>query len=133
MLQELALVLPGRLEREAHMKTIIDSAGAVASSVRLGSHTLVFDQPATVPGGGDLGPSPLDARAQIVGVLHRRRHIAQGEEDNVAVRDPRELQTLLQSVTGVLTTLLAGVAPSRCSLRGSEHEHHARIGYRADT
>ena len=51
-----------------------------------------------------------DAKAQIIKVLHRRRHIPQGEDDNFAVRDPRELQALLQSVTGMLTTLLAGVA-----------------------
>ena len=49
------------------MKVVISSAGAVASSVRIGSHTLVFDQPATVPGGGDLGPSPLDVLAATVG------------------------------------------------------------------
>jgi putative ABC transport system permease protein len=51
-----------------------------------------------------------DAKAQISQILHRRRHIAQGEEDNFSIRDPRELQSLLQSVTGMLTTLLAGVA-----------------------
>jgi putative ABC transport system permease protein len=51
-----------------------------------------------------------DAKAQIIKILHRRRHIPQGEDDNFAVRDPRELQALLQSVTGMLTTLLAGVA-----------------------
>jgi putative ABC transport system permease protein len=51
-----------------------------------------------------------DAKAQLVQVLHRRRHISAGEDDNFAVRDPRELQALLQSVTGMLTTLLAGVA-----------------------
>ena len=57
------------------------------------------------------GPELIeDAKTQIVRILHRRRHIAQGEEDNFAVRDPRELQSLLQSVTGMLTTLLAGVA-----------------------
>jgi putative ABC transport system permease protein len=32
------------------------------------------------------------------------------EEDDFAVRDPREVQALLQTVTGVLTALLAGVA-----------------------
>jgi uncharacterized OsmC-like protein len=42
------------------MKAIVESAGNVASRVRLGAHELVFDQPATVPGGGDQGPSPLD-------------------------------------------------------------------------
>jgi putative ABC transport system permease protein len=51
-----------------------------------------------------------DAKDQITAILRRRRHIAPGEDDNFAVRDPRELQALLQSVTGVLTTLLAGVA-----------------------
>jgi putative ABC transport system permease protein len=51
-----------------------------------------------------------DAKAQMIKVLHPRRHIPEGEDDNFAVRDPRELQALLQSVTGVLTTLLAGVA-----------------------
>jgi putative ABC transport system permease protein len=57
------------------------------------------------------GPDRIeDAKAQIVQILHRRRHVPEGEDDNFAVRDPRELQTLLQSVTGMLTTLLAGVA-----------------------
>jgi putative ABC transport system permease protein len=51
-----------------------------------------------------------DAKAQITQILHRRRHVPQGEEDNFSIRDPRELQSLLQSVTGMLTTLLAGVA-----------------------
>jgi putative ABC transport system permease protein len=51
-----------------------------------------------------------DAKAQITRILQRRRHVPQGEEDNFSIRDPRELQTLLQSVTGMLTTLLAGVA-----------------------
>ncbi|HET7545622.1 MAG TPA: ABC transporter permease [Polyangiaceae bacterium] len=57
------------------------------------------------------GPELIeDAKAQITRILQHRRHIPQGEEDNFAVRDPRELQALLQSVTGVLTMLLAGVA-----------------------
>jgi putative ABC transport system permease protein len=51
-----------------------------------------------------------DAKEQIARVLRHRRHISEGEDDNFAVRDPRELQALLQSVTGILTTLLAGVA-----------------------
>jgi putative ABC transport system permease protein len=51
-----------------------------------------------------------DAKREIVGVLHQRRHILPGEDDDFAVRDPREMQTLLQTVTGMLTTLLAGVA-----------------------
>ena len=51
-----------------------------------------------------------DAKNQIIDILRRRRHIPEGEEDNFAVRDPRELQALLQSVTRMLTTVLAGVA-----------------------
>ena len=42
------------------MKAIIESTGKVGSRVRLGGHELVFDQPTTVPGGEDRGPSPLD-------------------------------------------------------------------------
>ncbi len=45
------------------MKATIDSAGGVASRVILDSHELVFDQPSTVPGGMDRGPSPLDVLA----------------------------------------------------------------------
>ena len=51
-----------------------------------------------------------DAKDQIIQTLRRRRHIRPQEEDNFAVRDPREVQALLQSVTGMLTTLLAAVA-----------------------
>ncbi len=51
-----------------------------------------------------------DAKNQITEILRRRRHVPQGEDDNFSVRDPRELQALLESVTGMLTTLLAGVA-----------------------
>jgi putative ABC transport system permease protein len=51
-----------------------------------------------------------DAKDQVIQTLRRRRHIRPGEEDNFAVRDPREVQALLQSVTGMLTTLLAAVA-----------------------
>lgn len=42
------------------MKAVVESVGKVGSRVLLGSHELLFDQPATVPGGEDRGPSPLD-------------------------------------------------------------------------
>jgi uncharacterized OsmC-like protein len=42
------------------MKAIVESAGSVASRVRLGGHELTFDQPPAVRGGEDRGPSPLD-------------------------------------------------------------------------
>jgi hypothetical protein len=37
---------------EGTMKATIESAGGVASRVRIGNHLLTFDQPAPVPGGG---------------------------------------------------------------------------------
>jgi len=49
------------------MKTIIESAGGVASRARIGSHELTFDQASPVPGGEDRGPSPLDVMAVAVG------------------------------------------------------------------
>ena len=58
---EEALRLPWRRAgAEAIVKAVIESAGKVASRVRLGTHELIFDQPAPVPGGDDRGPSPLD-------------------------------------------------------------------------
>jgi putative ABC transport system permease protein len=51
-----------------------------------------------------------EAKEEITEILRRRRHIAAGDDDNFAVRDPRDLQVVLQSVMGMLTTLLAGVA-----------------------
>jgi putative ABC transport system permease protein len=51
-----------------------------------------------------------EAKEQITTILRARRHIPPGEVDDFAVRDPREIQALLETVTGMLTTLLAGVA-----------------------
>jgi uncharacterized OsmC-like protein len=42
------------------MKFVVESLGKVASHAQVGTHELVFDQPASVPGGDDRGPSPLD-------------------------------------------------------------------------
>jgi chaperonin GroEL len=50
------------------------------------------------------------AKAELVQILRQRRHVPAGETDDFTVRDPRELQALMQRVTAVLTTLLAGVA-----------------------
>jgi uncharacterized OsmC-like protein len=49
-----------------NMKAIIESIGKVGSRVRMGEHELVFDQPSTVPGGEDRGPSPLDVMSVSV-------------------------------------------------------------------
>jgi putative ABC transport system permease protein len=51
-----------------------------------------------------------DAKEQLEGVLRARRRILSGEDDDFAVRDPREVQAVLDQVTGVLTTFLLGVA-----------------------
>lgn len=48
------------------MKAMVESAGKVASKVRVGSHEVLFDQVASVPGGDDRGPSPLDVMAVAV-------------------------------------------------------------------
>jgi putative ABC transport system permease protein len=50
------------------------------------------------------------AKAQITTILRQRRHVPPGETDDFTVRDPRELSSLMGRVTGVLTSLLAGVA-----------------------
>ena len=49
------------------MKLVVESAGGVASKVRLGRHELTFDQPDSVPLGRDAGPSPLDVLAASIG------------------------------------------------------------------
>jgi putative ABC transport system permease protein len=51
-----------------------------------------------------------EAREQIKNLLRQRRHVRAGDDDNFAIRDLREVQALLSKVTGVLTSLLAGVA-----------------------
>lgn len=48
------------------MKAVIESIGRVGSRVTLGRHELVFDQPVSVPGGEDRGPSPLDVMSAAV-------------------------------------------------------------------
>jgi putative ABC transport system permease protein len=51
-----------------------------------------------------------EAKEQILALMRARRHILTGEEDDFQVRDMREITSLLGTVTGVLTSLLAGVA-----------------------
>jgi uncharacterized OsmC-like protein len=54
-------------ERKFIMKFVVESAGGVASRVRLGQHELLFDQPEAVPFGKNTGPSPLAVLAASVG------------------------------------------------------------------
>ncbi len=51
-----------------------------------------------------------EARLQIQSLMRQRRRIRPGDDDDFAVRDLREVKALLSKVTGVLTSLLAGVA-----------------------
>jgi uncharacterized OsmC-like protein len=48
------------------MKIVVESIGKVGSRARIGKHELVFDQPESVPGGADRGPSPLDVMSVSV-------------------------------------------------------------------
>jgi putative ABC transport system permease protein len=50
------------------------------------------------------------AKQQLIGLMHERRHIADGQADDFSVFDTREIQQTLQTVTGVLTALLGAVA-----------------------
>jgi putative ABC transport system permease protein len=47
---------------------------------------------------------------QINVLMRHRRRVLDGEDDDFSVRDMREIQDLLGTITGVLTTLLASVA-----------------------
>jgi putative ABC transport system permease protein len=51
-----------------------------------------------------------EAKAQVESLLRQRRRVLPGEDDDFTVRDMRELISLMGTVTGVLTSLLAGVA-----------------------
>ena len=51
-----------------------------------------------------------EAKQQLEQILRERRRILPGEDDDFSVRDLREVQEVLGTVTGVLTTVLAGVA-----------------------
>jgi hypothetical protein len=76
------------------VKVTIESAGGVASRVRLGRHELTFDQGGTAPGGQDRGPSPLDVMATAAGAAPRRERTAAAE---VPVAVQRRVKTALQA------------------------------------
>jgi putative redox protein len=53
------------------MKFVVESLSGVASRVVIGGHELLFDQPSSIPGGEDRGPSPLDVMAaSVAGCAH---------------------------------------------------------------
>jgi putative ABC transport system permease protein len=51
-----------------------------------------------------------EAKAQVESLMRQRRRILEGEDDDFTVRDMRELIAMMGTITGVLTSLLAGVA-----------------------
>jgi putative ABC transport system permease protein len=51
-----------------------------------------------------------DAKLEATQIFRQRRHILPGEDDDFVVRDPREMASLLETVTGVLTILLSSIA-----------------------
>jgi putative ABC transport system permease protein len=72
-----------------------------------------------VAGSNDVGAIALSAvseaqttkaKQQVAALLRERRRIAEGQADDFAVHDTREIVQTLQQVTGVLTALLGAVA-----------------------
>jgi putative ABC transport system permease protein len=55
-------------------------------------------------------PQTSRAKEQIEGLMRERRRLAEGQADDFAVHDTREIVQTLQTVTGVLTALLGAVA-----------------------
>ncbi|MFI5264323.1 MAG: ABC transporter permease, partial [Candidatus Kapaibacterium sp.] len=51
-----------------------------------------------------------DAKEEATRILRQRRHILPGEDDDFVVRDPREMASLLDTVTSILTILLSSIA-----------------------
>ena len=48
------------------MKAVVESIGGVGSRTLVGGHEMLFDQPTSVPGGQERGPSPLDVMVASV-------------------------------------------------------------------
>lgn len=51
-----------------------------------------------------------EAKEEVTKILRQRRHILPGEDDDFVVRDPREMASLFETVTGILTVLLSSIA-----------------------
>jgi putative redox protein len=118
------------------MKFLVESADDVASRVRLGSRELVFDQPASGRGGGDLGPSPLDVLvASVAACAHyfaapflqaggpTHRLTIEVEADKESVPTPRigRLAMKVRAPEGLSDQQLIGIvrAIKRCPAYGT--------------
>jgi uncharacterized OsmC-like protein len=107
------------------MKVVIESIGKVGSRARVGAHELAFDQPTTVPGGEDRGPSPLDVMSVSVGAcahyfaaayLHGRGLSPDGltvevvaEKERVPVSRIGRLMIHVRAPTGLDERQVAGI------------------------
>ena len=107
------------------MKATIESIGKVGSRTSIDGHELVFDQPATVPGGEDRGPSPLDVMAVSVAAcahyyaaayLHGRALSAEGlavevttEKERVPVSRIGRVQMRVRLPVGLTDRHVAGI------------------------
>ena len=107
------------------MKTLVESIGRVGSRVRMGEHEMLFDQPASVPGGEERGPSPLDVMVVSVAAcahyfaaayLHGRGLPTEGltvevesEKERVPVSRLGRLSMKVRLPTGLSERQIAGV------------------------
>ncbi len=58
---------------------------------------------------GDVRPT-VDVARDIEALMRQRRGLTENEDNNFVVRDVKEIQTLVESTTGILTTLLSAIA-----------------------
>ena len=107
------------------MKALVESIGRVGSRVRIGNHEVVFDQPGSVPGGEDRGPSPLDVMAASVAAcahyfaaayLHGRRLPTEGltveaeaEKERMPVSRLGRLSMKVHLPAGLTERQIAGI------------------------
>ena len=92
------------------MKAVIESIGRVGSRARIGEHELVFDQPRSVPGGEDRGPSPLDVMVVSVAAC-------------ASSRSMRTRMAVVAAVSGQAGTPVAGERPVSGRARACEPQY----------
>ena len=107
------------------MKAVVESIGKVGSRARVDGHEIVFDQPRSVPGGEDRGPSPLDVMMASVAAcahyfaaayLHGRGLATDGltvevdaDKERVPVSRIGRLAMRVKVPAGLSDKLLAGI------------------------
>jgi uncharacterized OsmC-like protein len=108
------------------MKAVVESIGKVGSRARVEGHEFVFDQPRSVPGGEDRGPSPLDVMTASVAAcahyfaaayLHARGITTEGliieveaEKERVPVSRIGRLAMRVKLPAGLSDNQVAGIA-----------------------